>query len=128
MLIGTAGHIDHGKTTLVKALTGVDADRLPEEKARGITREGHGCEIRSPGACCAIGARSTPGWSTSQDPRVKADEAAQPVAMRSACRPCTRLRRSSAERLAPSQMHHARFTPRTYRAWMIPNNGGGGVM
>lgn len=37
MIIGTAGHIDHGKTTLVKALTGVDADRLPEEKARGIT-------------------------------------------------------------------------------------------
>jgi selenocysteine-specific elongation factor len=37
MLIGTAGHIDHGKTALVKALTGVDADRLPEEKARGIT-------------------------------------------------------------------------------------------
>ena len=37
MLIGTAGHIDHGKTTLVKALTGVDADRLPQEKARGMT-------------------------------------------------------------------------------------------
>jgi len=37
VLVGTAGHIDHGKTTLVKALTGVDADRLPEEKARGIT-------------------------------------------------------------------------------------------
>ncbi|MBU1263276.1 MAG: selenocysteine-specific translation elongation factor [Gammaproteobacteria bacterium] len=37
MLIGTAGHIDHGKTTLVKALTGADADRLPEEKSRGIT-------------------------------------------------------------------------------------------
>jgi selenocysteine-specific elongation factor len=37
MLVGTAGHIDHGKTTLVKALTGVDADRLPEEKSRGIT-------------------------------------------------------------------------------------------
>lgn len=37
MLVGTAGHIDHCKTTLVKALTGVDADRLPEEKARGIT-------------------------------------------------------------------------------------------
>ena len=37
MLVGTAGHIDHGKTTLVQALTGVDADRLPEEKARGIT-------------------------------------------------------------------------------------------
>jgi selenocysteine-specific elongation factor len=37
MIIGTAGHIDHGKTSLVKALTGVDADRLPEEKVRGIT-------------------------------------------------------------------------------------------
>ena len=37
MIIGTAGHIDHGKTSLVEALTGVNADRLPEEKARGIT-------------------------------------------------------------------------------------------
>ena len=37
VIIGTAGHIDHGKTSLVKALTGVDADRLKEEKARGIT-------------------------------------------------------------------------------------------
>ncbi len=37
MIIGTAGHIDHGKTSLVKAITGVDADRLKEEKARGIT-------------------------------------------------------------------------------------------
>ncbi|NMP22516.1 selenocysteine-specific translation elongation factor [Sulfobacillus harzensis] len=37
VIVGTAGHIDHGKTTLVKALTGQDADRLPEEKARGIT-------------------------------------------------------------------------------------------
>jgi selenocysteine-specific elongation factor len=36
-IIGTAGHIDHGKTSLVKALTGVDTDRLPEEKKRGIT-------------------------------------------------------------------------------------------
>ncbi len=36
-LIGTAGHIDHGKTTLIRALTGIDADRLPEEKARGMT-------------------------------------------------------------------------------------------
>ena len=36
-LIGTAGHIDHGKTALVQALTGIDADRLPEEKRRGIT-------------------------------------------------------------------------------------------
>ncbi|MDQ3179510.1 MAG: GTP-binding protein, partial [Acidobacteriota bacterium] len=37
IIVGTAGHIDHGKTALVKALTGVDADRLPEEKQRGIT-------------------------------------------------------------------------------------------
>ena len=38
-IIGTAGHIDHGKTLLVKALTGTDTDRAPEEKARGITIE-----------------------------------------------------------------------------------------
>jgi selenocysteine-specific elongation factor len=37
MIIGTAGHIDHGKTSLVRALTGVDTDRLKEEKARGIS-------------------------------------------------------------------------------------------
>jgi selenocysteine-specific elongation factor len=37
VIIGTAGHIDHGKTALVRALTGVDTDRLPEEKRRGIT-------------------------------------------------------------------------------------------
>jgi selenocysteine-specific elongation factor len=37
MIIGTAGHVDHGKTALVKALTGVDGDRLKEEKARGVT-------------------------------------------------------------------------------------------
>src|SRR3954469_14058957 len=39
MIIGTAGHIDHGKTSLVKALTGIDTDRLKEEKRRGITLE-----------------------------------------------------------------------------------------
>lgn len=39
LVIGVAGHIDHGKTALVRALTGVDTDRLPEEKARGITIE-----------------------------------------------------------------------------------------
>jgi selenocysteine-specific elongation factor len=38
-VIGTAGHVDHGKTTLVKALTGIDTDRLPEEKRRGISIE-----------------------------------------------------------------------------------------
>ena len=39
IVVGTAGHIDHGKTTLVRALTGVDTDRLPEEKKRGISIE-----------------------------------------------------------------------------------------
>src|SRR5918994_910697 len=37
MILATADHIDHGKTALVRALTGVDADRLPEEKRRGLT-------------------------------------------------------------------------------------------
>ena len=37
VIIGTAGHVDHGKTLLVKALTGIDTDRLVEEKKRGIT-------------------------------------------------------------------------------------------
>src|SRR5438132_3134066 len=38
-ILTTAGHVDHGKSALVKALTGTDPDRLPEEKARGITIE-----------------------------------------------------------------------------------------
>jgi len=37
VIIATAGHVDHGKTTLVRALTGVDTDHLPEEEARGMT-------------------------------------------------------------------------------------------
>src|SRR5215510_1238921 len=37
LIVGTAGHIDHGKSALVRALTGTDPDRLPEEKRRGIT-------------------------------------------------------------------------------------------
>ena len=39
LILGTAGHIDHGKTSLIRSLTGVDTDRLPEEKRRGITIE-----------------------------------------------------------------------------------------
>ena len=37
IVVGTAGHIDHGKSSLVKALTGIDPDRLKEEKERGLT-------------------------------------------------------------------------------------------
>ena len=52
LVIATAGHIDHGKTTLVRALTGVDTDRLPEEKRRGITIDlgFASMEIEYPGA------------------------------------------------------------------------------
>src|SRR5918995_2122987 len=39
LILGTAGHIDHGKTALIRALTGIDTDRLPEERARGISIE-----------------------------------------------------------------------------------------
>ena len=39
VIIGTAGHVDHGKTLLIKALTGIETDRLIEEKKRGITIE-----------------------------------------------------------------------------------------
>lgn len=49
VILGTAGHIDHGKTALVKALTGVDTDRLKEEKARGITIELGFAELKGSG-------------------------------------------------------------------------------
>jgi len=50
VVIGTAGHIDHGKTALVKALTGIDADRLEEEKRRGITIDLGFAHLEMPGA------------------------------------------------------------------------------
>ena len=36
-IVGTAGHVDHGKSSLIRALTGIETDRLPEEKARGLS-------------------------------------------------------------------------------------------
>ena len=55
LILGTAGHIDHGKTALVKALTGIDCDRLPEEKARGITIELGFAHMELPGGIrCGI--------------------------------------------------------------------------
>ncbi len=48
-LIGTAGHVDHGKTSLIRALTGIDADRLPEEKRRRMTIDIGFAHIELPG-------------------------------------------------------------------------------
>jgi len=48
IIIGTAGHVDHGKTTLIQALTGTDTDRLKEEKRRGITIELGFAELKTP--------------------------------------------------------------------------------
>lgn len=61
MIIGTAGHIDHGKTTLVKALTGVDTDRLPEERRRGVSIELGYAFMSVPGLSRRIGFIDVPG-------------------------------------------------------------------
>ena len=60
MIVATAGHIDHGKTALVRALTGVDTDRLPEEKARGITIDLGFAYLALPGGA-SIGFVDVPG-------------------------------------------------------------------
>lgn len=60
VIIGTAGHIDHGKTTLIKALTGVDTDRLSEEKKRGISIELGFAEFKLPSGLIA-GVVDVPG-------------------------------------------------------------------
>ncbi|MBI5483613.1 MAG: selenocysteine-specific translation elongation factor [Deltaproteobacteria bacterium] len=60
LILGTAGHIDHGKTSLVKALTGTDTDRLKEEKARGITIELGFAHLELPGELC-FGVVDVPG-------------------------------------------------------------------
>ena len=61
MIVGTAGHIDHGKTTLVRALTGVDTDRLPQEKQRGISIELGYAYLPVPGDGDRIGFIDVPG-------------------------------------------------------------------
>ena len=53
VIIGTAGHVDHGKTCLIKALTGIDTDRLAEEKKRGITIELGFANLQLPGGITA---------------------------------------------------------------------------
>jgi selenocysteine-specific elongation factor len=61
LILGTAGHIDHGKTSLVKALTGTDCDRLPEEKARGITIELGFAHLELPESGVRFGIVDVPG-------------------------------------------------------------------
>ena len=58
-MLATAGHVDHGKTALIKALTGTDTDRLPEEKARGITIELGFAHLALPGF--SLGVIDVPG-------------------------------------------------------------------
>jgi selenocysteine-specific elongation factor len=60
LVLGTAGHIDHGKTALVRALTGVDTDRLPEEKRRGITIDLGFARLELPGGI-ELGIVDVPG-------------------------------------------------------------------
>src|SRR5215471_20522669 len=59
-VIGTAGHIDHGKTALVRRLTGVDTDRLPEEKERGISIDLGFAPLVTPGGV-RVGLIDVPG-------------------------------------------------------------------
>lgn len=60
IILGTAGHVDHGKTALIKALTGIDTDRLKEEKARGITIELGFASLELPGGL-TLGIVDVPG-------------------------------------------------------------------
>jgi selenocysteine-specific elongation factor len=60
LVLGTAGHVDHGKTALVKALTGVDTDRLKEEQLRGISIELGFAELRL-GDDIVLGVVDVPG-------------------------------------------------------------------
>jgi selenocysteine-specific elongation factor len=60
LILGTAGHIDHGKTALVRALTGIDTDRLPEEKRRGITIDLGFARLQL-GDTCELGIVDVPG-------------------------------------------------------------------
>lgn len=61
IILGTAGHIDHGKSSLVKALTGIDPDRLKEEKERGITIDIGFADLRYPESSLTVGIVDVPG-------------------------------------------------------------------
>src|SRR5271169_1599481 len=61
IIVGTAGHIDHGKSSLVKALTGIDPDRLKEEKERGITIDIGFADLVFPENGLSVGIVDVPG-------------------------------------------------------------------
>jgi len=61
VILGTAGHIDHGKSSLVKALTGIDPDRLKEEKERGITIDIGFADLAYPDDELTVGIVDVPG-------------------------------------------------------------------
>ncbi len=61
IILGTAGHIDHGKSALIKALTGIDPDRLKEEKERGITIDIGFADLRYPESDLTVGIVDVPG-------------------------------------------------------------------
>jgi len=61
MIVATAGHVDHGKTTLIRALTGVETDRLPEEQARGMTIDLGFAYLEVPDSSDVIGFVDVPG-------------------------------------------------------------------
>src|SRR5512143_973164 len=61
IILGTAGHIDHGKSSLVKALTGIDPDRLKEEKERGITIDIGFADLVYPDNGLTVGIVDVPG-------------------------------------------------------------------
>jgi selenocysteine-specific elongation factor len=74
IIVGTAGHIDHGKTALVKALTGIDADRLEEEKRRGITIDLGFAHMDLPATAGSVERRTPrPPVAVSTDPGLQSD-------------------------------------------------------
>ena len=87
MIVGTAGHIDHGKTALVRALTGVDTDRLKEEKARGITIDLGFAYLPAPRRRGASGSSTCPATSASCTPCLPARAAS--ISCCSSSRPTT---------------------------------------
>ena len=132
IIVGTAGHIDHGKTALVRALTGIDTDRLKEEKERGITIElgfahldAAGGRRRSASSTCPATSASCARWSPARaasiwsllvvaaDEGVDAADARAPRHLRAARHPA---RRGGADQGRPRRRRAGWRWPRRRRA------------